>query len=363
MTTIKKVLQRLEEAKAGLSAKAHYAQVMSKFRGTRIDPDEYPPIPGMEGPFGFRSGKILYYDPKAGRYYDRKTDMYQDRDVDPMQESTLWEPSQLNEGIYDPYILKCIFLAGGGGSGKGFISELMFGTVKDMATTTWGIKSLNSDNAVTALTGNLDVQAGRGGLGGRSQREMNPEFFASKEGIATRDKAKEMTKIRSANFVAGRLGVIIDGTADDPAKIKRIKDDYEEAGYDCSMVFVNTQLAVALQRNSLRMRKVPEEIVREAHAKVQDGARKFRRMFGNHTLLTKETYKGAKFPGMVEVDNSVSVTDEQVKTKLSSLLWKVAKKALEAPLKNPIGYQWLEAQAAELDPIARSKITWLGKKK
>ncbi len=35
-----------------------------------------PPIPGMEGPFRFRSGKILYWDPKEGKYYDRGRDMY-----------------------------------------------------------------------------------------------------------------------------------------------------------------------------------------------------------------------------------------------------------------------------------------------
>ena len=34
------------------------------------------PIPGMEGPFRYRSGKILYWDPKEGEYYDRGRDMY-----------------------------------------------------------------------------------------------------------------------------------------------------------------------------------------------------------------------------------------------------------------------------------------------
>jgi len=37
-------------------------------------------IPGMEGPFQFRSGAVLYYDPKAGKYYDRGKDMYLDND-------------------------------------------------------------------------------------------------------------------------------------------------------------------------------------------------------------------------------------------------------------------------------------------
>jgi len=48
-------------------------------RMPRLDKNEYPPIPGMEGPFQFRDGRTLYYDPRKGRYYDRKTDMYLSR--------------------------------------------------------------------------------------------------------------------------------------------------------------------------------------------------------------------------------------------------------------------------------------------
>jgi hypothetical protein len=33
---------------------------------------------GLEGPFNF-SGRVLYYDPKAGQYYDPTTDFYIDR--------------------------------------------------------------------------------------------------------------------------------------------------------------------------------------------------------------------------------------------------------------------------------------------
>lgn len=38
------------------------------------------PIDGMEGPFQFRSGAVLYYDPKAGKYYDRDRDMFIDNE-------------------------------------------------------------------------------------------------------------------------------------------------------------------------------------------------------------------------------------------------------------------------------------------
>lgn len=59
------------------SAKDHYKSVMDRGRMPAIDQDEYPEIPGLEGPFRFRGG-ILYYDPAEGKYYDRKSDMYID---------------------------------------------------------------------------------------------------------------------------------------------------------------------------------------------------------------------------------------------------------------------------------------------
>jgi hypothetical protein len=35
---------------------------------------------GLEGPFVFANGRILYYDTKEGAYWDPKTDFYVERD-------------------------------------------------------------------------------------------------------------------------------------------------------------------------------------------------------------------------------------------------------------------------------------------
>lgn len=43
-----------------------------------VNSDEFPPINGLEGPFRYESGKVLYYAPKVGKYYDSKTDTYLD---------------------------------------------------------------------------------------------------------------------------------------------------------------------------------------------------------------------------------------------------------------------------------------------
>ena len=36
-------------------------------------------------------------------------------------------PETLEEGVFDPQILKCIFMAGGPGSGKSFVADTLLG--------------------------------------------------------------------------------------------------------------------------------------------------------------------------------------------------------------------------------------------
>ncbi len=55
--------------KFGYSSKKNRIDEMMDEEGDRS-------IPGMEGPFTYRSGAVLYYDPKEGKYYDRSKDMY-----------------------------------------------------------------------------------------------------------------------------------------------------------------------------------------------------------------------------------------------------------------------------------------------
>ena len=37
---------------------------------------KWGPRKGLEGPFHYPSGAVLYYDPKEGKYYDPTTDFY-----------------------------------------------------------------------------------------------------------------------------------------------------------------------------------------------------------------------------------------------------------------------------------------------
>lgn len=47
---------------------------------------EFGPRKGLEGPFHYPNGQVLYYDPREGQYYDPLTDFYvPDEDVAQLQ--------------------------------------------------------------------------------------------------------------------------------------------------------------------------------------------------------------------------------------------------------------------------------------
>ena len=52
--------------------------------------EKWQPRKGLEGPFFYANGKVLYYDPKAGEYWDPTTDFYMSReDMDLLHQMTL----------------------------------------------------------------------------------------------------------------------------------------------------------------------------------------------------------------------------------------------------------------------------------
>lgn len=52
--------------------------------------DKWQPRKGLEGPFFYANGKVLYYDPKAGEYWDPLTDFYMSREeMDQLHQMTV----------------------------------------------------------------------------------------------------------------------------------------------------------------------------------------------------------------------------------------------------------------------------------
>lgn len=70
-----------EKAMLDKMSKKEFSDYVTKGRHTSPDlKGDMGELPGMEGPFQYKSGAVLYYDTKTGEYYDRGQDRYLDRD-------------------------------------------------------------------------------------------------------------------------------------------------------------------------------------------------------------------------------------------------------------------------------------------
>jgi len=227
----------------------------------------------------------------------------------------------LTEGVDDPGILKCIFMAGGPGSGKSFTSEEIFGIDRRFKASfaQSGLKVINSDTAFEAQLKKNGINPKDLGRIEREEPELWKKITEVPDGI--RDRAKQITKAQRDFYEAGRLGLIIDGTGDDFAKIKKQKQHAESLGYDCMMVFVNTSLEVAKERNRGRDRTLSDELVTSIWKDCQENMGKFQTLFGakDYRIIDNTTYG----PPPAAVQKAVN-------------------EFMRRPVYNPIGKKWIE---------------------
>jgi cytidyltransferase-like protein len=225
----------------------------------------------------------------------------------------------LTEGVHDKSIFKAVFMGGGPGSGKDY--------VLDKTLAGHGLTEINSDKALEYLM---------------DKRNLDKRMPQSQKGAReiARTKAKTMTELRQKLALQGRNGLIINGTGDDHAKIKKIKDRLEELGYESSMIMVNTRDEVSASRNVERGqrggRSVPEDIRKEKWQSVQNARPELAKMFGDNYS---------------EIDNSDDLRAaapevRAAKEKEFLDLYKKIQKFVKAPPKNDEAKQWV---ASELD--------------
>ena len=175
--------------------------------------------------------------------------------------------SELQEGVYDPNIFKAFFLAGGPGSGKSYVVA--------RTTSPFGMRIVNSDDVFEKLVKSS----------GMNMDMRNYTAAQEKRRDELRDIAKRVTKVREKNYVDGRLGLIIDGTGKNYDKIQEQNKNLIQLGYDTHMIFVNTSLDVALERNLKRPRKLPEPLVVKSWNNVQKNIGKFQNLFRDRFII------------------------------------------------------------------------------
>ena len=231
----------------------------------------------------------------------------------------------ITEGVDDPGILKCVFMAGGPGSGKSFTAMEIFGIDKKTKASFShsGLKTVNSDSA-------FEKGMKANGIDPKDLAKIEKEDAELWDKItgsgsdSIRSKAKEITQKQKSFYEAGRLGMIIDGTGHDFGKIKKNKDRAEKLGYDCYMVFVNTSLEVAQERNKNRDRVLPEDLLNKSWNDVQSNLGKFQGLFsGNMTIVDNTVYK--------PIDNQVQ---------------KAIDAFIRKPIYNRIGKKWIQTARA-----------------
>jgi len=210
----------------------------------------------------------------------------------------------LSEGLYDPNIFKAFFLAGGPGSGKSFVARNVFSGT--------GLKLVNSDII-------LENSLKKAGL----SMSMPDEEQYFRDMLRTRAKAIVDNQIDL--YVKGRLGLVIDATGRDYNIISRQYSALQLLGYDCYMVFVNTSLEVALERNAKRERVVPEYITKNSWQSVQNNIGRFQNLFG--------------LSSFVVVDNSKS--EQELVTQTMNKVNSVVRRFLTTPIKSYIAKRWM----------------------
>ena len=220
---------------------------------------------------------------------------------------TFDEVRYLQEGLYDPNIFKAFFLAGGPGSGKTFVTRGAFGGT--------GLRGINSDQAFeNALKkNNLSLKM--------RDSESEARDMLRARAKATSDKTLDLS-------IKGRLGMVIDGTGRDYDKINLQTSLLKQLGYDCYMIFVNTSLDVALERNRRRERTVPEYITRNSWTKVQSNIGRFQNLFG--------------MENMIIVDNSKD--DRELTTIVMGKVDKSVRRLLRNKVKSYTAKRWMASE-------------------
>ena len=222
--------------------------------------------------------------------------------------------TELLEGVYDPNIFKAFFMAGGPGSGKSYAVELGIGQAqKGVKVTAQGLKVVNSDDVFEKYLKDAKLDF-----------KMQAATGQGKERDALRQRAKVVTKKKQDNYIEGRLGMVIDGTGKDYNKITTDASTLRQIGYDVHMIFVNTSLEVALERNTRRPRQVPEKIVIDSWNQVQQNIGKFQRFFGNK--------------------NFVIVDNNEVSDDVFDMVGKEVRRMLRKKVDNYIAKNWIDNQ-------------------
>ena len=261
----------------------------------------------------------------------------------------LESPEALREGVFDPQILKCIFMAGGPGSGKSYSADALLGQhanqifgltrgkgeksiFANASFLPGGMKYVNSDRlfekalaAAGISAGDLEQLSIDNPARYDAQIAGAPDPEQPYNPASIRTVEKDRLKRLKAPYEAERLGLLVDGTGKSRKKITRQRERAEALGYDTYMIFVNTSLEVAKERNQKRARTLPEDgpegLIAMWQA-CQDNLEYYQQLFGKNFALVNNNVYGPP--------------DEEIKADVERFI--------DSPVENPKGQEWIESE-------------------
>jgi hypothetical protein len=141
----------------------------------------------------------------------------------------------------------------------------------------------------------------------------------------------EKVQKQKANFLEGRLGLLIDGSGRNVEDIKENLEKLLSLGYDVACIMVNVDVDVSIERAKRRAamqaaqhgtgRNVPEELQRKTHGDIQRNIPTLQKIFKNNFF---------------EIDNTNTPELEAIQKQINRFM--------SAPPSQPAALQWIQQQ-------------------
>lgn len=204
----------------------------------------------------------------------------------------------INEGIQDKGIFKACFMSGSAASGKSYvIDQITSGNIQP--------RIVNTDKWTEYYM------------------QFDPDFDWSKYS----EKIKLLGKKQLVNYLNSMLPLWIDGTSSNVNAVLRRKGILQSMGYDVSMVFVDTPVETAIERNRARNRTVDEDFLKKAYEKSQK----------------LKSYYQNEFKYFTEILNG----EGELIDKVVLDAYRKMDKFFNSPIENPIGKDLKESMLAD----------------
>ena len=199
----------------------------------------------------------------------------------------------------DKGIFKAVFVMGIPGSGKSYTVDKIAGSIMP--------RIVNTDSSL--------------------------EFLVKKYGDDYKNvwekhgpKTEKMTQGKLKRALDGALPLMLENTSASASSILLRMGLLESLGYDIAMVYVNTDLGVALDRANKRDRVVDADFIKRAHNKIEKDVE----------------FLKPKFSKFMEIKNSDGELTDDVLMKA----YKAMQHFYSAPVQNPIGKRNMESMKA-----------------